>query len=451
MTKKSKHTEENSLPKFERILETLRDGESTLSEEEIRSLTDLAEDQANVFHKIWDKLNDEHKLQNMRVMLSAAAEDILLDYTAIVRTDLLSPNPTIRRIALHLMQDLRKSYFLEEVIRIAQTDTDPEAKKDAIEILGFFLNDLISQKHQQHKLEKARGALLELVSAEEQDIRFCAMEALAYLDEEVIHPLIRLCFASHDPQTLASGLRAVQRSMRTQWQQDVLENLDHEDPAVRIEAIRAAGALQMQSGLEKILLLLTQFDRVDQETLDAAILAASQIGGDEASEMISLLEEALESDEESIELFEQARSNLELLEFESRLYDEESFEDERVDESEYNQDDFYYLDLLRDRIAEMSDYPTFDEADDDGGFDSRRLDNLAALDDEIDLDEDEDDLEDGHLHHFGGHHPFEKIEDIDWSQYRIIENWEDEEKIHNQRKSPLDEKADDFLKKKRKK
>ncbi len=451
MTKKSKHTKENSLPKFEKILETLKGGESALSEEEIRSLTDLADDQANAFHKIWDKLNDELKLQNMRAMLSAAAEDILLDYTAIVRTDLLSPNPTIRRIALHLMQDLRKSYFLEEVIRIARTDTDPEAKKDAIEILGFFLNDLISQKHQQHKLEKARSALLELVNAEQQDIRFCAMEALAYLDEEVIHPLIRLCFTSHDPQTLASGLRAVQRSMRTQWQQDVLENLDHEDPAVRIEAIRAAGALQMQSALEKILLLLTQFDRIDQETLDTAILAASQIGGDEASEMISLLEEALESDEESIELFEQARSNLELLEFESKLYDEESFEDEHADESEYDQNDFYYLDLLRDRIAEMSDYLTSVEADDEGGFDSRRLDNLAELDDEIDLDEDEDDHEDGHLHHLGCHHPFEKIEDIDWSQYRIIENWEDEDKIHDQRKTPLDEKADDFLKKKRKK
>lgn len=199
MTKKSKHTGEKSLPKFEKILETLKEGKFTLSEEEIRSLTDLADDQANAFHKIWDKLDDEHKLQNMRAMLSAAAEDILLDYTAIVRTDLLSANPAIRRIALRLMQDLRKSYFLEEVIRIAQTDSDPEAKKDAIEILGFFLNDLISQKHQQHKLEKARSALLELVNAEQQDVCFCAMQALAYLDEEVIHPLIRLCFASHDP------------------------------------------------------------------------------------------------------------------------------------------------------------------------------------------------------------------------------------------------------------
>lgn len=451
MTKKSKHTGEKSLPKFEKILETLKEGKFTLSEEEIRSLTDLADDQANAFHKIWDKLDDEHKLQNMRAMLSAAAEDILLDYTAIVRTDLLSANPAIRRIALRLMQDLRKSYFLEEVIRIAQTDSDPEAKKDAIEILGFFLNDLISQKHQQHKLEKARSALLELVNAEQQDVCFCAMQALAYLDEEVIHPLIRLCFTSHDPQTLASGLRAVQRSMRAQWQQDVLENLDHEDSTVRIEAIRAAGALQMQSALGKILHLLTQFDRIDQETLDAAILAASQIGGDEASEMISLLEEVLESDEELIELFEQARSNLELLEFESKMYDEESFEDENVDESEYNQSDFYYLDLLRDRIAEMSDYPTSDEADDESGFDSRRLDKLAELDDEIDLDEDEDDHEDGHLHPLGGHHPFEKIEDIDWSQYRIIENWEDEDEIRDQLKTPLDEKADDFLKKKRKK
>lgn len=447
MTKENKYTKKNSLPQFEKILETLKEGNSTLTEEEIRSLTDLAEDQANAFHKIWDKVDDERKMLNMRAMLSAAHKDILLDYTAIVRTDLLSANTTIRRIALHLMQDLRKSWFLEEVIQIAQTDIDPEVKKDAIEILGFFLNDLISQKHQQHKLEKARGALLKLVNAEQQDICFCAMEALAYLDEEVIHPLIRLCFTSHNPQTLASGLRSVQRSMRAEWQQDVRENLDHEDPTVRIEAIRAAGALQMQSALDNILLLLTQFDRIDQEMLDAAILAASQIGGEEASEMISLLEEVLESDEESIELFEQAKANLELLEFESQLYDEASSADAPSDESEYDQTDFYYLDLLRDRIAEMSDSPASYENDDDEAF---QLNNLAALDDEIDLDDDEDEHEESHLHHLGGNHPFKKIEDIDWSRYRIIENWEDEDEIHDQHRSALDDKADEFLKKKRK-
>lgn len=455
MTKANKHTKKNSFPEFEKILETLEDGKSTLTEEEIRSLTDLAEDRANAFHKIWDKVDDERKMLNMRAMLSAAHKDILLDYTAIVRTDLLSANPAIRRIALHLMQDLRTSWFLEEVIRITQTDTDPEIKKDAIEILGFFLDDLISQKHQQLKLERARRALLKLVNAEQQDICFCAMEALAYLDEEVIHPLIRLCFTSHDPQTLASGLRAVQRSMRAEWQQDVRENLDHEDPTVRIEAIRAAGALQMKSALDNILLLLTQFDRIDQETLDAAILAASQIGGEEASEMISLLEEVLESDEESIELFEQAKANLELLEFESQLYKKESSADVSSDESEYDQNDFYYLDLLRDRIAEMSDYATSDDDDDDDEeeeeFDSRQLDDLAAPDDEIDLDDEEDEYEERHLHHLGGHHPFKKIEDIDWSRYRIIENWEDEDEIHDQHKSPLDDMADDFLKKKRKK
>ena len=103
----------------------------------------------------------------------------------------------------------------------------------------------------------------------------------------------------------------------------------------------------------------------------------------------------------------------------------------------------------------MSDYATSDDDDDDDEeeeeFDSRQLDDLAAPDDEIDLDDEEDEYEERHLHHLGGHHPFKKIEDIDWSRYRIIENWEDEDEIHDQHKSPLDDMADDFLKKKRKK
>lgn len=431
---------------LEAIITKLKTKNGQLSVDEIRSLTDLPEEKAHSFLAVWNTLDELRRESIMRTMLATASADMLLDYTAIVSGDLANANLVIRRIALNLMQDIRNSVFLDQVIHLAQTDPDPEVQKDAIEILGFFLNDLIGKKHQAHKTDRARAALLSLLEAKREDIRFQAMQALAYWDDEAIRPLIRHCFTCHDPGVLCAGLKAVQRSMNDLWVQDVLENLDHEDHTVRLEAIRAAGALQTRSALNKILLLLTQFDRLDEETLDAAILAASQIGGDEAAEMISLLEETLASDEETADLFEQAHANLELIEFESKMFSEDSEPNADSDESEYDENDFYYLGLLRERISELSDYMNDDDSSEDDDADQDY--SFAGEDDsEDDLDFDDDEEDASHLHHLSHHHPFEKIEEIDWSQYRIIENWDDEKNFDDLGHSKLDDSADDFLKK----
>lgn len=438
-----------SSSELETIINKLKTKNGQLSVDEIRSLTDLPEEKAPSFLAVWNTLDEFRRESIMRTMLATASADMLLDYTAIVSSDLANANPVIRRIALNLMQDIRKSAFLDQVIHLAQTDPDPEVQKDAIEILGFFLNDLIEKKHQAHKTDRARAALLSLLEEKREDIRFQAMQALAYLDDDTIRPLIRHCFTCHDPNVLCAGLRAVQRSMNDQWVQDVLENLEHEDHTVRLEAIRAAGALQMRSALDKILLLLTQFDRLDEETLDAAILAASQIGGDEAAEMLSLLEEALASDEETADLFEQAHANLDLIEFESKMFSEDNESNAESDESEYDENDFYYLGLLRERISELPDYMNDDDSSEDDSMDQKFSFDFEGEDndfeDDLDFGDDEEDA--SHLHPLNHHHPFEKIEEIDWSQYRIIENWDDEKSFDDLGHSKLDDSADDFLKK----
>jgi hypothetical protein len=55
--------------------------------------------------------------------------------------------------------------------------------------------------------------------------------------------------------------------------------------------------------------LLAQFDQLDDDILDATILTASQLGGNQVREMIEMIEEVFEDEEDMVDLFEEAKSN----------------------------------------------------------------------------------------------------------------------------------------------
>jgi HEAT repeat protein len=189
-------------------------------------------------------------------------------------------------------------------------------------------------------------------------VRRRALESLGFSSREEITPLIEQAFQERHPDWVASALFAMGRSLDSRkWADAILSKLDVHNEQIRLEAVRAAGVLELKKARRPLLELVADPDLDQPDLRSAAIWSLSQIGGKGVEAMFNSLLEHSEDDEE-IELLETALENLEFT------------------------DNFPALELLDYQIEEGEDATTIIELEDEDDVDGY----LGA-----DEDEDEDD------------------------------------------------------------
>ena len=383
-----KHNQ-NKKNQFSDILSELRENNRELTYKEIQSFSDLSEENLAQFRQTWNLLSNKRKEMFFELLLVEFMSNTLMDFSEIALIGLNDEDPIIRRGSLKLLMDNRKSYFLDQLISISKQDPDTEVRLDAISTLGYFLMDMETAERGKNKAKKVLKALESLMESPDKLTRLRVMEALAYVDHPAIIPLVYASLTSNIDTEIASGLRAVQNSLNQRWAANVIENLDHPNPDVQYEAIKAVGELQLKRARNRILRLLAQFDQLDDDILDATILTASQLGGNQVKEMIEMIEEIFEDEEDMAELFEEAKSNLELVDFQKQMAGnpdlKDLFTEESDDESENIEED--YIQILRERIENL---PECEESEDK--FEEIEEEN------EEEEDEDESDYPNRHSH-----------------------------------------------------
>jgi len=423
-----KHNQ-NKKNQFSDILSELRENNRELTYKEIQSFSDLSEENLAQFRQTWNLLSNKRKEMFFELLLVEFMSNTLMDFSEIALIGLNDEDPIIRRGSLKLLMDNRKSYFLDQLISISKQDPDTEVRLDAISTLGYFLMDMETAERGKNKAKKVLKALESLMESPDKLTRLRVMEALAYVDHPAIIPLVYASLTSNIDTEIASGLRAVQNSLNQRWAANVIENLDHPNPDVQYEAIKAVGELQLKRARNRILRLLAQFDQLDDDILDAAILTASQLGGNQVREMIEMIEEVFEDEEDMAELFEEAKSNLELVDFQKQMAGnpdlKDLFTEESDDESENIEED--YIQILRERIENL---PEYEESED----------KFEEIEEENEEGEDEDESDYPNRHS----HRHSSFSDIDWSHFRIIEDLRKEsEDLEDEDFSDLDEFEED--------
>jgi len=426
--KQEKHNQ-NKKNQFSDILSELRENNRELTYKEIQSFSDLSEENLAQFRQTWNLLSNKRKEMFFELLLVEFMSNTLMDFSEIALIGLNDEDPIIRRGSLKLLMDNRKSYFLDQLISISKQDPDTEVRLDAISTLGYFLMDMETAERGKNKAKKVLKALESLMESPDKLTRLRVMEALAYVDHPAIIPLVYASLTSNIDTEIASGLRAVQNSLNQRWAANVIENLDHPNPDVQYEAIKAVGELQLKRARNRILRLLAQFDQLDDDILDAAILTASQLGGNQVREMIEMIEEVFEDEEDMAELFEEAKSNLELVDFQKQMAGnpdlKDLFTEESDDESENIEED--YIQILRERIENL---PEYEESED----------KFEEIEEENEEGEDEDESDYPNRHS----HRHSSFSDIDWSHFRIIEDLRKEsEDLEDEDFSDLDEFEED--------
>jgi len=157
----------------------------------------------------------------------------------------------------------------------------------------------------------------------------------------------------------------------------VLEQLEHENPEVRGQAIHAAGELALSAARAR---LLRELDREEDEYVRSELIwALSQIGGEGIEEKFEQLLAKADDDEE-VNLLEEA---LDMLNFTNDVVDFELMEVGLDHDHDLDNEDDEYDELKAFNDEEWLRYIDEDEDDLDGSLDDSYT--LEDPDDEEDL------------------------------------------------------------------
>jgi len=261
--------------------------------------SDLSTSEQNTLANCWSKVPLQRRQTFLQDLVSLAENDPVLMYEAVARIALDDEDTDVCISAIDLLFDSEDRHLIPIYLRLLADQTRSEALRAAVaNALGPYVYMGEVEKIRAEVLHEIEETLLRAYNEDVSElVRRRALEALGYSSREEIPAMLRKAAAMRDDLWLESAMFAMGRSADEQWEASVLENLEHENLAVRIQAVHAAGELALKKARRN---LLRAIDLVDDDELRHEIIwALAQIGGEGVERKLDALLAAAEDDEES--------------------------------------------------------------------------------------------------------------------------------------------------------
>jgi HEAT repeat protein len=290
----------------------LEDSENNPSVDFFEQFSDLTDTDWLAFQDVWKNGSIQRKLDFFEALNDTAEENTLVSYEALGMNLLNDPLPAVRKGAIELLWESEDYRFADILLNIAKDDSDISVQIAAVQALGTFIYLGELDKFSWEKKENIEDYLLEVLQSDEIEYkRQKALESLGYSSLDEISEFIQEAIDRNDQEWLLSAMITIGRTIDEQWIPFILENLDHQDGDVQLEAIRAAGELEIDAAVEFLISLIEDADEISDDYFTTIIWALSQIGGEKAIELIHTLLDNAEN-ENDIEFLETALDNLEI-------------------------------------------------------------------------------------------------------------------------------------------
>ena len=292
---------------FQQLLDALLDVDNPLPSRYFYRLSDLDGEEIDQLSQIWEKMPAWRRKALMEDIETIGQTDFLLSFEAIARLAIRDAEPAVRLPAIHTLWDFEDHHLIPIYLEFMQEDEDIQVRAASATALGkyVYLGEIdelpidTQRNIEDHLLAATTGG-------DDKLVRRRALESLGYSGRTEIPPLIEAAYASNDKDWVVSALFAMGRSMHEGWETLVLEKLDSNLPAVRAEAARAAGELELSEAVSTLIELL---DDPNDDVREACIWSLSEIGGEGVREALENLYEETE-DEEEAEFIDNALDNL---------------------------------------------------------------------------------------------------------------------------------------------
>jgi HEAT repeat protein len=360
---------------FDELLTALLDEEKPLHPRYLYRLSDLEGEEVDRLVEVWPSLPLWRRQALMEDLEELGAKDDLLSFESIGRHAVKDSDPRVRTLAVRLLWEFEADDLRLIFMDLLETDPEAEVRAAAASGLGQYVYFGEVEELPSDQLHTVEEQLLYAVGHDEAPaVRRKALEALGYSSRPEVPGLIERAFQSEDKEWMVTALLAMGRSMDPRWEEPVLSKLNSKIPAVRAEAARAAGELEIAASLASLIDLTEDSEEIVRS---AAIWSLSQIGGEQARQTLENLYREAEDDEDA-DFLEIALDNLAFTEG-MQPFALMDFGNDKTEQ------DFY--DML---LAEDNEW----EDEEDNGYDLFSTDEDEDFLDSDDFIEDDEDFQD---------------------------------------------------------
>lgn len=292
-------------------LEYLKNDETPVAPSLLFSFSDLNRQELAEFARTWTELPAVRRRAVAVEMAEFAEERFEADFDRIFRYLLDDEDAEVRETAINGLWEDEDPALGRVLIGALRSDASARVRAAAAEALGRFVLLAETSRIPAAEGDEIRTALLASIRnlGEDELVRRRAIEAIAYIGDEMVRDIVTVAYSDDDPKMRASAVFAMGRSADSYWKRTAAQELFSPDPKIRFEAARAVGELEFKAAVPRLIELL---DDGDREVQSAAIISLGQIGGKEAKEALIAV---LEGDDEAAR--EIAQDALDELEFSS--------------------------------------------------------------------------------------------------------------------------------------
>ena len=226
-----------------------------------------------------------------------ADDNYLLSYEQICRIAIDDDDPRVRFLAIRPLVIYEPTDLITKILGILETDSDENVRAVCASTLGKFVYLGEIEDIPAKTKDKIVDCLLRVTQGQDvREVRRRALEALGYTNRPEIPDLIKKAIVSEETDWLVSALFAIGRTYDSRWSPNVIQMLRHQSPAIRFEAARSAGELEIKDAVRDLMELL---DDTDEDTRLAATWSLSQIGGEGVKKTLEKQLKAANSHEEA--------------------------------------------------------------------------------------------------------------------------------------------------------
>ncbi len=281
---------------FEQALADLQAEDRPVTRQILAQLSDASRAESESFSRRLAQMSAERKREIMSRMVEYAEESFEMDFVALFKRCLSDRDPLVRRLAIEGLWEYEGPDLVSPLLRMISGDADVAVRAAAAISAGRFLFLAECDELDAQRGEQLREALERVVANSDEDVEVVrrAIESLAYINDDALRDTIQWAYRHADHRMRESALFAMGRSADSFWETIVLKELDSASPAMRYEATRASGELQLKSAVARLIEL---GEGADREIQAMAIWALGQIGGDRAQKA---LEKWANSDDEAL-------------------------------------------------------------------------------------------------------------------------------------------------------
>ncbi len=294
---------------FHDVLNALQDHGKLFPAKYLPSFSDLSPEEIGALGQVWPAIIEERKVSLLSDLENLAEADTLTNFEALARFALSDNSGDVRVLAIRLLWECESRDLIDRFIQMMHSDPEAQVQAAAASALGSFVYEGELEELPAKILDRIVDNLLDVYHSTPQNlVKRHALESLGFSSRESVEKLIREMYRSDKVEEVASALFAMGRSADDRYEKNIIAHIHNPSTLIQLEAVRAAGELDIKSVREDLLDLLED-SGLDEEVQYAVIWSLSQLGGPGIKDKFEELMDS-EIDDDLADFLENAMDNL---------------------------------------------------------------------------------------------------------------------------------------------